>query len=122
MLKRMLLIMICVLFVFSAGCDAIKVVVDTEKGENSDADNAEEAVGYVKNDESESVPIVKLEQTVIPNENWRDTEVSWYDQKYNYYVYNVGQIKNIPLTNTYSIFTYTGGNYTHKEEVVKATS
>ena len=43
-------------------------------------------------------------------------------QNYNYYVYTVGQIKNIPLTGTYSIFTYTGGNYTHKEEVVKATT
>lgn len=67
------------------------------------------------------VPVTRLSQVAEKNENFLETEVSWYDDDYNYYVYNVGKIKNVPLTSTYATFYYDGGDITYEREVSKAT-
>jgi len=40
---------------------------------------------------------------------------------FNYYVFHIGKIKNVPLTSTYTIFPYTGATVQYEREVTKAT-
>ena len=84
-------------------------------------DTTQEITGTVRRENGDIVPITKLSQVAQKNENFLDTEVSWYDDDYNYYVYNVGKIKNVPLTSTYTTFIYNGGNFKKEHEVTKAT-
>ena len=75
----------------------------------------------VKRENGESIAVETITQVAEKNENFLETEVSWYDDVYNYYVYNVGKIKNVPLTSTYAVFYYDGATLTYEREVVKAT-
>ena len=89
---------------------------------SDDLHNEDNATSFIQSEEGENVPYyADLSQKVVKNENFLDSEVSWYDDDYNYYVFHVGKIKNIPLTSTYTIFTYAGGNPTYTRSVMKAT-
>ena len=63
---------------------------------------------YVKTESGENIPVLNIEQTAIKNENYLDTEVSWYNDDYNYWVFDIGKIKNVPLTSTYATINYYG--------------
>lgn len=75
----------------------------------------------VTRENGESIAIENLTQVAEKNENFLETEVSWYDDVYNYHVFHVGKIKNVPLTSTYAVFFYDGATLTYEREVVKAT-
>ena len=73
-------------------------------------------------DDNQSIPIMSLSQVAIKNENFLDTMVSWHDSFYNYYVFNIGEIKNVPLTSTYAIIPYYGGTTnTFSQSITKST-
>lgn len=79
-------------------------------------------VTYVKTDSEEKrIPISNVEQVAIKNENFLDTEISWYNGDYNYWVYDIGKIKNVPLTPTYAVFVYDGAEFKYSNEIVKTT-
>lgn len=71
--------------------------------------------------DGKSYAVVQLEQKAKPNADYKNTEISWYDSKYNYYVYNLGTIVNVPLTSTYTVYSYNGGQATYTEEITKTT-
>lgn len=76
----------------------------------------------VMQDSKTPTTVMELSQVAIKNENFLDTVKSWHDDEYNYYVFEIGQIKNVPLTSTYAIFYYGGGaSVTQEKTVVKAT-
>lgn len=88
----------------------------------NDFSNSDNASDFIKRDDGTSEPVMNLSQVAIKNENFRDTLVSWYDDDYNYYVFNVGIIKNVPLTSTYAVFTYGGsGTLSYSRSIAKAT-
>jgi len=76
---------------------------------------------YVKNGDGEHISVSNLEQVAVKNENFLESEVSWYDDEYNYYVYEVGVIENVPLTSVYTVIPYKTGEFTYEREVVKTT-
>ncbi len=71
--------------------------------------------------DGKSYAVVNLTQTAKENKDYLDTEVSWYDENYNYYVYYLGTINNVPLTTTYTVFTHDEGSVTYTREIVKTT-
>jgi hypothetical protein len=75
----------------------------------------------VERENGEKLEVLNLVQTAEKNENFLDTEVTWYDDTFNYYVYNIGRIKNVPLTTTYSVFTYDGANLSYEKSITKAS-
>lgn len=83
--------------------------------------NTEPDGSFVVREDGKSVEILNLMQTAEKNENFLDSEVSWYDDTYNYYVFYIGKIKNVPLTHTYSVFPYDGATLNYQREIVKAT-
>ena len=84
--------------------------------------NVSDGVTYVKTDSEEKrIPISNVEQVAEKNENFLDTEVSWYNGDYNYWVYEIGKIKNVPLTPTYAVFVYDGAEFKYSNEIVKTT-
>lgn len=111
--------------VYACWVDPNSTTVDSDGVNNAaanDFENADHASDFVKRDDEQNEPVLELSQTAIKNENFRDTMVSWYDDDYNYYVFNVGKIKNVPLTSTYTVFYYGGsGSFTQSKSVSKAT-
>lgn len=83
--------------------------------------NNSDGVVYVKTETGESIPVLNIEQTAEKKEDFLDTEVSWYNGDYNYWVFEIGKIKNVPLTPTYAVFAYDGAEFTYSNEVVKTT-
>ncbi|MBQ2876435.1 MAG: hypothetical protein IJE25_05460 [Clostridia bacterium] len=94
---------------------------ETEQNEEPKTEESTQPLNYVTNSAGEELPVMSFEQKAVKNADFLDTEVSWYDDAYNYYVYNVGKIKNVPLTSTYAVFYYNGGDYSLEREVTKAT-
>ena len=84
--------------------------------------NVSNGVTYVQTDgEEKRIPISNVEQVAEKNENFLDTEISWYNGDYNYWVYEIGKIKNVPLTPTYAVFVYDGAEFKYSNEIVKTT-
>ena len=81
---------------------------ETEQNEEPKTEESTQPLNYVTNSAGEELPVMSFEQKAVKNADFLDTEVSWYDDAYNYYVYNVGKIKNVPLTSTYAVFYYNG--------------
>lgn len=92
--------------------------------DSQDTEEGDEVIDHVKGENGESIPVVNVSQSVVKNENFLDTEVSWYDDAYNYYVFEVGKILNAPLTATNTVYTYDGGNvsYTYSKTSVTQNS
>lgn len=71
----------------------------------------------------EDILVSNLMQTAHTNEDFLESEVSWYDNEYNYYVFHIGQIQNVPLTTTYTSF-YLDANSaekTYEESITNVT-
>ncbi len=52
----------------------------------------DEETTYVKTESGENFQVLNVEQTAIKNESFLDTEVSCYNEDYNYWVVDIGKI------------------------------
>ena len=82
---------------------------------------SEPKVQYVTTQTGEKIQVKALAQEAYPNEDFMDTMVSWYDDEYDYFVFDIGKIKNVPLTSAYSVFMYTGAEMTYEETIEKTS-
>ncbi|MBQ4510166.1 MAG: hypothetical protein II984_05540 [Clostridia bacterium] len=110
-IKLLLLLIIVAIFFVLCSCEFIVKSTDDKNSE----------VGTViMNDDSE-IGIMSFKQEATKNNDFLNTEVSWHDDEYNYYVYEIGTIKNVPLTSTCAKFVYNGGKSSFENEVTKTT-
>lgn len=79
-----------------------------------------EAAAYDEN--GAKIAIESFVQTVKKNDNYLSTEVSFYDDDYSYYVYHIGDIKNIPLDSQSMVFSYFGGDTEYTFSMSEMTS
>ena len=71
----------------------------------------------------DDIPVSNLMQTAHTNEDFVESEVSWYDDEYNYYVFHIGRIQNVPLTTTYTSFYLNENSVekTYEESITNVT-
>ncbi len=58
--------------------------------------------------------VVQKKCIVAEEENYEDTVVSFYDDGYNYWIFDMGYLMDVPLEETYSYYKYNGGNIEYK--------
>ena len=78
------------------------------------------AAAYDEN--GNKIEIESFVQSVIENKDYLSSEVSFYDIDYNYYVYHIGDIKNIPLESQSKVFSYFGGDAEYTFSLTEMTS
>ena len=118
MKRRVLLSVVSIALILStfmlSSCGVLDGIMEESSGDDS-------ASKYVTTDTGEKIQVRTLAQEAYPNENFKDTMVSWYDDEYEYFVFDIGKIKNVPLTSAYSVFLYTGAEMKFEETIEKSS-
>lgn len=66
--------------------------------------------------------VVTTKCVVQPNENYKESVKSFYDDNYNYWVFDMGLIVDVPLENTSSYIKYNGGNLKREVTTTKTSA
>lgn len=61
-----------------------------------------------------SFNVVQKKCVVEKDDDYQQSVVSFYDDEYNYWIFNMGYLKDVPLEESHSYYKYTGGNIEYK--------
>lgn len=73
---------------------------------NTTSLNQGDNVNYPVDENNNVIPIVKKRNMIQPNDNYQKSLFSYYDDDYNYYIYEMGKIVDSPLEDNYQYFPY----------------
>ena len=68
----------------------------------------------VKTDTGETISVLSAKSIAKQNDKYLETVDSYYDDDYNYYIFDLGMLQDIPLEESNQFFKYSGGNVTYK--------
>lgn len=79
------------------------------------------------NDQSDEIKakdlkVVTTKCVVQPNKDYKESVKSFYDKNYNYWVFEMGLIVDVPLEETYSYIKYNGGNLKREVTTTKTSA
>lgn len=66
--------------------------------------------------------IVEKKCVAIKDDDYQQSVVSFYDDEYNYWIFDMGYLTDVPLEESHSYYKYTGGNIEYKFTTSVATT
>lgn len=119
-MKKILVVLIVAIFCCSlVACDQ----KDSDINQSASAsltdgnEENENKNGSFKEDTKLSATALNIAQKkciVAKEANYADTVVSFFDDKYNYWIFDMGYLIDVPLEEAYSYYKYNGGNIEYK--------